>query len=72
MVAPILETLAGNFAGRIKVVKVNVDDSPLASNRFQARSIPLLVFLKDGNTVDTMLGAHPEHAIASKIESLLG
>ncbi|MBI1352374.1 MAG: thioredoxin [Actinomycetales bacterium] len=72
MVAPVLERIAARYAGRVKVVKVNVDDNPRTAARFEASSIPLLVFLKDGNAVDTLLGAHPEPEIARRIDALVG
>lgn len=71
MVAPILERLAGRYAGRIKVVKVNVDDNRRTAARFDARSIPTLVFLRDGETVGRLVGAHPEPALRQQIEALL-
>lgn len=71
MVAPVLESLAARYAGRIKVVKVNVDEAPMAAQRFDARSIPTLVFLKDGQPVDRVVGAQPEPALASTIDRLL-
>ena len=70
MVAPILEKLAGDFAGSLKVVKVNVDGSPAISQRFRASSIPMLVFLRDGEVVDTVIGAQPEHVLRSAVERL--
>ncbi len=70
MVAPILETLAKDFAGSLKVVKVNVDGSPSISQRFNASSIPMLVFLRGGQVVDTIVGAQPEHVLRSAVERL--
>jgi len=72
MVAPVLERLAIRYAGKIKVVKVNVDDNPQSARRFDASSIPTLVFLKDGKVVDRVVGAQPEPALASTIDMLLG
>ena len=70
MVAPILEKLAGDFAGSLKVVKVNVDGSPAISQRFNASSIPMLVFVRDGAVVDTVIGAQPEHVLRRAVEKL--
>ena len=72
MVAPVLEQLATRFAGRIKVVKVNVDDNPRSAQTYEARSIPTLVFAKDGAVVDRVIGAQPAPALAARIETLLG
>lgn len=71
MVAPVLEKLAGRYAGQVKVVKVNVDDNPATASRFNARSIPLLVFLRNGTVVDQVVGAQPESALASKVDAQL-
>jgi thioredoxin-like negative regulator of GroEL len=68
--APILETLSQDFAGSLKVVKVDVDGSPATSQRFNASSIPMLVFMRDGEVVDTVVGAQPEHVLRSAVEKL--
>lgn len=70
MVAPVLERLAVRYAGSAKVVKVNVDDNPATARRFDASSIPTLVFLKGGNVVDRVVGAQPEPALAAAIDRL--
>jgi thioredoxin 2 len=59
-VGPILEELSRELAGRIKVVKVNVDDNPGLSRRFDATAIPTLVVLRDGRVVDRFQGAMPK------------
>jgi thioredoxin 2 len=69
MVAPVLETLSRDFAGALKVVKVNVDESPDTAQRYQARSIPMLLFVRDGSVVETIVGAQPEHVLRSRIEA---
>ena len=71
MVAPVLERLAERYAGKVKVVKVNVDDNPQVARTFDASSIPTLVFLRDGKPVDRVVGAQPEPALASTIDRLL-
>jgi thioredoxin 2 len=63
MVAPTLEKLSREFAGRLKVVKVNVDESPQVAQRYNARSIPMLLFMRDGEVIDTVVGAQPEHVM---------
>ena len=60
VVGPILEQLSAEYAGRIKVVKVNVDDNPATAQRFQAYSIPTLVVIKEGRVVDRFVGAMPK------------
>ena len=71
MVAPVLERIATRYAGRVKVVKVNVDDNPVAASRFDARSIPTLAMVRDGVTVGRTVGAQPEMALAQRIDALL-
>jgi len=71
MVAPILEQLASRYAGRIKVVKVNVDENPRSAQNYDARSIPTLVFVRNGSVVERMIGAQPAPALASRIDALL-
>ena len=70
MVAPILEKLSIDFAGALKVVKVNVDGSPGISQRFNASSIPMLVFMRKGELIDTVVGAQPEHVLRAAVEKL--
>ncbi|TLS66127.1 thioredoxin TrxC [Mariprofundus erugo] len=60
MVAPVLEKLAQQFHGQLLVAKVDVDANPQLSSRFQIRSIPTMMFFRNGKTVDTMHGALPE------------
>lgn len=71
MVAPVLERLAARYPGRLKVVKVNVDDNPRIARDYDASSIPTLVMLKDGKVVGRVVGAQPEHVLAQQIEPLL-
>lgn len=71
MVTPVLERLATRYAGRVKIVKVNVDDSPQVARQFDASSIPTLVFMRGGNVVDRVVGAQPEPALAATIDRLL-
>jgi thioredoxin 2 len=59
-VGPILEELSREFAGRLKVVKVNVDENPTLSRRFDATSIPTLVVMRGGRVVDRVVGAMPK------------
>lgn len=59
MVAPAVERAATELAGRLKVVKVNVDDAPAVAGRFAAQSIPMLVVLRDGQVVARQIGALP-------------
>lgn len=71
MVAPVLERLAERYAGRLKVVKVNVDENPGAARTYDASSIPTLVMVRDGQVVGRVVGAQPEPALAARVEPLL-
>ena len=71
MVAPILETLSRDFAGRLKVVKVDVDQSPAVAQRYDARSIPTLLFMRGGEVVNTVIGAQPEHVLRTLVTAYL-
>jgi thioredoxin len=66
-VSPIVEELAREYAGRLKVIKVNVDDNPTTAQRFQAHSIPTLVVLKGGRTVDRIVGALPKQQLSIRL-----
>lgn len=68
MVAPVLANLAVEFAGRMKVVKVNVDEAPKTAARYEARSIPMLLFIRAGEVVESVVGAQPEHVLRSRIQ----
>ena len=67
IVGPILEQLAAEHAGRIKVVKVNVDENPRLAQQFQATSIPTLVVLKNGRPVDRVVGALPRTQLVARL-----
>jgi thioredoxin 2 len=67
VVGPILEQLAAEYAGRMKVVKVNVDDNPRLARHFRAMSIPTLVVLKDGRVVDRIVGAMPKPELKMRL-----
>ena len=70
VIAPILEKLSVDLAPRLKVVKVNVDESPRTAQRYDARSIPMLLFMRGGELVDTVVGAQPERVLRDRIEAL--
>ncbi|MGH2468322.1 MAG: thioredoxin family protein, partial [Candidatus Limnocylindrales bacterium] len=70
-VGPILEQLAAEYAGRLKVVKVNVDENPALSARFQASSIPTLMVLQGGRPVDRIVGALPKSELSIRLTPYL-
>jgi thioredoxin 2 len=68
MVTPVLEKLAGDLAGRLKVVKLNVDEATDVAAHYGAQSIPLLVLVKDGAEADRLVGAVPEPGMRGWLE----
>ncbi len=60
MIAPALDELAGEFAGRLTVAKVNVDENPTTPNTYSVRGIPTLILFKDGKPAATQVGALPK------------
>ncbi len=71
MIAPALDALAGEFAGRVKVVKVDVDQAPGLAGQFRISSVPTLMIFKGGQPIDSMVGAPSPKALRSKFESVL-
>jgi thioredoxin 1 len=71
MVAPTVEQLAQAFAGRALVTKLDVDASPATAQRYGVQSIPTLIYFRNGQEVDRVLGAQPAHVLHQKLEALL-
>ena len=71
MIAPVLEDLASRNAGRVKVVKVDVDANPALALQYSAKSIPLLVVMRDGREVDRIVGALPRAALEQRLAPVL-
>lgn len=70
-VSPILEDLAGDYAGRVRVTKVNVDEEVELAARYAIRSMPTFLFLRDGKVVDQVSGARPRSDFEGRFEKLL-
>jgi thioredoxin 2 len=69
--APVLEELAAELTGRVRFAKLNVDENPATASRFNVRSIPTLVVMKNGREVDRIVGAQPKATIAQRLERLI-
>jgi thioredoxin 1 len=72
MIAPIIEKLAQEYAGRLKFCKLNVDLNPQTASKYQIMSIPQILFFKDGKIIEQSIGALPESELRSKFEAVLG
>ena len=71
MIAPVIEQLASEMAGRVRVAKLNVDDNPRTAARFDLRSIPTLLVLKGGREVDRLIGVQPKEEITRRLEKVI-
>lgn len=71
MLSPIVDEIAEEMADKVSVAKCNVDDADEVAMQFGIRSIPTLIFLKDGKPVDKLIGALPKAELVNKINSLL-
>jgi thioredoxin 2 len=71
MVGPVVDEIAKELAGRMRVGKMNVDENPVTSERFSIRSIPALLIFRDGREVDRIVGAQPRPEILRRLERFL-
>ncbi|MCK4512383.1 thioredoxin [bacterium] len=71
LVGPILEEIAEDNDGKLKVVKVNVDENPVLAQRYGIRGIPTMMFFKGGEQVDMTVGAAMKDRIQEKVDALL-
>ncbi len=69
--APVLDQLAREYAGRLKVAKLNTDENPQTAARFGIRSIPTMLLFKNGEKKDTLVGAQPRQEIERRLRSVL-
>ena len=71
MIAPVIEELAEDYDGKAKICKVNTDEQPSIAGEYGIRSIPTILFFKDGELVDQMVGAAGKAVFAEKLDALL-
>lgn len=69
--APAMDRLAGQYAGKIKFVKVNVDESPKLAQKFQVEAIPMLAFLQNGKIIGSLVGFADTESLATRLSQLL-
>jgi thioredoxin 1 len=72
IIAPVIEELAADFQGKAKVAKLDVDHNPQSAMAYGVRSIPTLLFFKNGQVVDQLIGTAPKKVLAQKLEALAG
>ena len=72
MVGPIIEEVAKEYEGKVKVGKVNVDENQQVASQFGIMSIPTMLLFKDGEVVDQMVGALPKQEITGKLDAVMG
>ena len=72
MVGPILDEIAAEYAGKLTIAKVNIDENPMTPNEYAVRGIPTMILFKDGKPLDTKVGALPKSQLKSWISSTLG
>ena len=71
MVAPVLDELAGEYGDKLVIAKVNTDENPQWAMKYGIQSIPTMLFVKDGEIVDRIIGAHPKPSIQQRVDSML-
>jgi thioredoxin len=70
-IAPVIDELATQYVGKLKVVKINVDDNPDTPSRYGVRGIPNLLIIKDGQVKEQIVGAVPKGRLVSAVDSAL-
>ena len=70
MVGPVVEKLAEQYQGKVKFCKLNVDENQQTAAKYSVMSIPTLLFFKDGQVADTVIGAVPEQVLKPRIDAL--
>lgn len=69
--APMLDEIALAYAGRLKVVKVDVDEAPHLAGEYRIRGVPTMILFKDGEVVDTMVGLQPSATLRQKLDAVV-
>ena len=71
IIAPLVEELAAEYEGKVKFSKLNVDENPEVSLKYEIRSIPTLLVFKDGKPVDQIVGAVPKKELQKRVDAVL-
>jgi len=71
MVAPVVEKLSEKYKGKVNFCRLNIDENPQTASKYKIMAIPTLMFFKNGEAIDTVVGAVPERALQPKIDEIL-
>lgn len=69
-VGPVMEALAGKWAGRVRIMKLNLDENPNIGARYRITSVPTIMLVKNGEIIDTLVGAHPQETLEAALERI--
>jgi len=72
MIAPTVEELAKEYEGKVKVMKLNTDENPDVASKYKIMGIPTIIFIKNGQEADRIVGAVPKPQLKAKIDALIG
>ena len=72
VMGPVIDTVAGEYAGKIKVLKLNVDENPVTPSKYGVRGIPTLILFNKGEVVDRIIGAQPKNAVDNLLKKVTG
>ena len=71
LIAPVLDELAGEYEGKVKIAKLNVDENPEVASKFRVRSIPTLLFFREGQIVDQVIGAASKTDLKKRLDAAI-
>jgi thioredoxin 2 len=71
VIAPMIDELAAEMAGRVRVAKLNIDENPVTARRFNVRGVPTLLVLKQGKELDRIVGVQPKSEIARRLQQVI-
>lgn len=71
MVAPVLDELASQYAGNVRIAKLNVDENPQTASSYSVQSIPTMLLFREGKLVDRLVGAHPKKTIEERLAAVM-
>jgi thioredoxin 1 len=72
VMGPVVDTVAGEYAGKVKVLKINVDENPVTPSKYGVRGIPTLILFNKGEVVDRIIGAQPKNAVDNLLKKVVG